>query len=411
MRYLYNLLFYLILPFILLRLLWRSYQSPGYRHRIAERFGFINFSTTVKPVWVHAVSFGEAKLATILVENLLKLHPEIPFVVTTMTVTGSEQIRKNLGPQVFHSYIPYDYPAAIKRFLNKLNPRLVIIMETELWPNVLHYCGQQNIPVLIANARLAERSIRGYQRINFFIRPMLQHITKVLAQSTADAERFVKLGIDKNKVSVVGNIKFDITPPKNSVTKNRLTWIAASTHHGEDEIILKAFAKIREQLPEVLLILVPRHPERFDEVALLCQRSAFKISRRSENKNITANIDIFLGDTMGELWKFYATADVAFVGGSLIPQGGHNLLEPAALGLPIITGSYLANFKQVAELLQQADALNIVDNAQQLADEVIKLLQNPELRQQQGQQAKTVVETNRGALEKHLQIIKSQILL
>jgi 3-deoxy-D-manno-octulosonic-acid transferase len=402
------------LPFILIRLLWRSRKSPAYRKRWAERFGFFKFKPTGKTIWIHAVSFGEAKIASTLIQKLKLLYPQLQFVVTTMTITGSEHIRKTLGKQVFHVYVPYDLPDVVQRFLRKINPTLVILVETELWPNLLYHCKQKKIPVLIVNARLSEASAKGYGLIGLLTRQMLKSITYALTQTKTDAERFIKLGLNSECAKAVGNIKFDITPPetlqiqanqlRENLGTNRPVLIAASTHHGEEQIILKAFSAIKKSVPECLLILVPRHPERFDAVADLCKKSDYQLSRRSENK-IHNTIDIYLGDTMGELWLFYATSDVAFVGGSLVPIGGHNLLEPAALALPIVTGSHLFHFEQISQLLQQQNALTIINDELQFTDTILQLLQNQELRQQKGMRAQQVVTQNRGALEKHLEVI------
>lgn len=421
MRYFYNLLFYLLLPFIFLRLLWRSRQSPAYRQRWQERLGFCQEIKSPNPVWIHAVSFGEAKVATGLIEVLHQQDPNLQFVVTTMTVTGSQQISKAFGNSVFHFYVPYDYPGAVLRFLKRTHPKLLIVMETELWPNILYYCRKKHIPIIVANARLSERSAKNYRRITFFLKPILKNITQVLAQSTADAQRFQQLGVPPELVHVAGNIKFDITPPENllqqgyrlreQLGKHRHVWIAASTHRGEDEIILQAFTQIQSDIPDALLILVPRHPERFDEVAKLCKQN-FQFVRRSDTKNQQqnfSNIDIYLGDTMGELWLLYAAADVVFVGGSLIKQGGHNLLEPAALGLPIITGPYLFNFLQIKQLLQSANALTIINNAEELANKVIHFFQDNAARIEQGKHAQKVVLQNQGALQNHLRALSEFI--
>lgn len=418
MRYLYTLIFYLALPFILLRLLWRSRKVPEYRQRWKERFGFVPVSSSAT-VWLHAVSFGEARLATTLARQLKKSHPEIEIVVTTMTVTGSKQIQKTLDGQVLHTYLPYDYPAAIQRFLDHMKPQLLIVLETELWPNILHYTGKRNIPIMIANARLSERSARGYRWIGWLTRAMLRNVTTVLAQTREDADRFVEIGLNPDRARVTGNLKFDISPPMDIQQQaqalrrvwgeNRPVWVAASTHSGEEEIILQAFAQVRAVFPQLLLLLVPRHPERFDAVAALCEQQGFQVARRSKQAILATPPDIYLGDSMGEMWLFYAAANIAFVGGSLAGIGGHNLLEPAALGLPIITGPHLFHFTEIFNLLNQASAIHVVRDATQLANVIIQLIQNKETSLLQGERAKQVVAQNQGSLAKHLEWIDHHV--
>jgi len=368
-------------------------------------------------IWIHAVSVGETLTAISLVKQLKQSYPNTPIVFTTMTPTGSERVKAALKNQVFHIYVPYDLPCVIKRFLNKVNPRFLIIMETELWPNLIYYTSQRNIPILLANARLSEHSYNNYKRIKKFIASALQKITIIAAQTKKDAERFAQLGAQPSAIQITGNIKFDTTLPQSIEEKgqqlrqqlgpDRPIWIAASTHEGEEAIILQAFKKIKVNLPNCLLILVPRHPERFTKVAELCQQHDFQIVSRSSNQPCTADTDVFLGDTMGELMLFYAASDVAFVGGSLQAKiGGHNLLEPAALALPIIAGSYLFNFTEISELLLEANALVIIHNAQELSNNVTHFLTHPKQSKASGKRAQTVVEQNRGTIEKHIRLIK-----
>ena len=419
MRYLYSLLFYIALPFILLRLLWRGRKLPTYRQRISERLGFCQLPNTAPVIWLHAVSLGEVKIAVSLMQQLKIQYPNYFFVITSMTVTGSEYIQKYTGQQVFHFFVPYDLPNAIKRFLKRINPKILILMETEIWPNMIHYCAQKKIPVVIANARLSESSTRGYQRLKFFVQPLLQQITQVLAQTQTDADHFIQIGCDADKVSVAGNIKFAITPPvpiQDEAKKLRQQWnvrrpvfIAASTHPGEEEILLTAFKTIKQEIPDSLLLLVPRHPERFQPVVNLCKKLGYKVAQRTNKQTSLENIDIYLGDSIGELWLFYAASDVAFVGGSLAPHGGHNLLEPAVLHLPIITGPHLFHFTAIADLLTQAKALTIAQDSDELAKIVINFLQNNRLQKEYGERAYEVVQKNQGAMEKHMNYIKQLI--
>lgn len=416
MRYLYNFLFYIALPFILLRLWWRGRKLPAYRQRISERLGFCQLTTTTPVIWVHAVSLGEAKIAVSLMQHLKIQFPNYIFVITSMTVTGSEYIQKYTSSQIFHFFVPYDLPNTIKRFLKRISPRILILMETEIWPNMIHYCAQKKIPVVIANARLSESSTRGYQHVKFFVQPLLQQITHILAQTQTDADHFIQIGCETNKVSVAGNIKFAITPPthiKAEAKQLRQQWgeqrpvlIAASTHPGEEEILLTAFKNIKQEIPELLLLLVPRHPERFQPAINLCKKLGYKVAQRTDKSVTLENIDIYLGDSIGELWLFYAASDLAFVGGSLAPHGGHNLLEPAVLHLPIITGPHLFHFTAIAELLTQAKALTIAQDSDELTKVSINFLQNKLLQKEYGERAYEVVQKNQGAMEKHVNYIK-----
>jgi 3-deoxy-D-manno-octulosonic-acid transferase len=412
-RILYTTLLYLALPFILLRLLWRSLRAPAYRHRVRERFGLV--PPTSIDIWLHAVSVGEVIAAVPLVKQLQRQLPESTIAITCMTPTGSRQIKANFGDTVVHYYLPYDYPFAVKRLLRRWSPGLLIIMETELWPNLLYHTARQHIPILLANARLSPKSYAGYRWIRWLTRPMLSHITLLAAQAKADATRYHRLGLAADKIVVTGNIKFDLViPPDLTEQANQLrhtwgssrpVWIAASTHKGEDEIILSAFADIKRQIPDMLLIIVPRHPERFADVIQLCQKSPWQVAKRSQMQQVNSTTDILVGDTMGEMLLFYAASDIALVGGSLIPHGGHNLLEPAALKLPIISGPHTFNFTAIHRLLAQRDALLIVHTAQELAEHVIVLIQNTAAGHAMGARAQQVVRANQGSLAQHINLI------
>ena len=370
-------------------------------------------------LWIHAVSVGETQAALPLIKALQQRYPQMTLVVTTTTPTGSARVRAALGDTVFHVYAPYDLPGAVRRFLQRTRPRVAIIMETELWPNLIHGCQKHGIPVIVANARLSARSAAGYQRVAGLTREALQNITVIAAQAQADAQRFIALGADPARVRITGNIKFDITLAadlqqraaalRHTWGAQRPVWIAASTHanstSSEDEQVLTAFAAVRLVLPDALLILVPRHPERFAKVTALCRKSGYNVWLRSEQKPYDASPDIFIGDSMGELMLFYAASDVAFVGGSLVAHGGHNLLEPAALGIPVITGPHTFNFADISRMLLQADAARQANNAAELAAVVITFLQNDALRHTTGEKGRRLIEQNRGALEKLMTVI------
>ena len=421
MRYLYTLLLYAAMPFILFRLLWRSGRREGYRQRLFERFGYIDFiDQNTHSIWIHAVSVGEVIAATPLIKALQKHYPYHTLMVTTTTPTGSLQVQKNFDiEQVHHVYLPYDLPTTIKRFLARVHPQFAIIMETELWPNLLHYTHQQNIPVLLANARLSERSMQNYRRIDGMIKKMLSKITCVAAQSNADGKRFIRLGLLPERLAITGNVKFDLHIPKSIIQEGkslRETWgtrptlIAASTHDGEETILLKAFHRLRIHFPEAFLILVPRHPDRFAKVARLCEATGFSTVKRSLQQIPTPKTDILLGDTMGELCLLYAASDVAFVGGSLVPVGGHNLIEPAALHLPLISGHYLHNFVAISELLKKANALIIVNDSQSLSNAISQLFQNPKEKNALAERVYQVSAANTGAVVKHIELIQQLIL-
>ncbi|WP_304985884.1 lipid IV(A) 3-deoxy-D-manno-octulosonic acid transferase [Coxiella-like endosymbiont] len=421
MRYLYTLLFYTALPFLLLRMLWRSWKIKGYRYRLLERFGYIAaLNSNEKSLWLHAVSVGEVIAAIPLIKALLEGYPQYTLVVTTTTPTGFEQVYKTFGDRIHHVYFLYDLPGPVNRFLNRIHPQLAIIMETELWPNLLYYSHRKRISILLANARLSERSMHNYRRIAQVTRKMLSQITCVAAQSDLDGKRFLQLGLASNRLLITGNIKFDLHLPESlidegkSLRRNwglRPTLIAASTHEGEEIIILEAFRQLRHQFQDALLILVPRHPDRFDKVARLCKSTGFSIAKRSLHRIPHSHADILLGDTMGELRLLYAASDVAFVGGSLIPIGGHNLIEPAAVRLPIISGPNLQNFVAISDLLKTANALIIVSDSKNLFTSVARLFHNPQERKNLGERAYQVstATANIGALDRHIQWIDAEL--
>ena len=411
MRALYTLLLYLITPLVLLRLLWKSRLQPEYRQRIAERFGRVPAAPDGVAVWVHAVSVGESLAALPLIEALIRTHGEGRVWVTTTTPTGSARVSAALGARVRHSYAPYDLPGAVARFLERARPRQVVIMETELWPNLFRAIRRAGLPLFVANARLSPRSFRGYGRLRRSIAGVLADCTEVAAQSEADAQRFRELGAPR--VSVMGNIKFDLSVPepqlrlghdwRDRLGQERPVWIAASTHEGEEQAALAAHRVLLESLPEAALILVPRHPQRFADVAGLLDKSGLRWLRRSQ-RNPDRQTQVLFGDSMGEMLAYFAAADLAFVGGSLVPVGGHNVLEPAALGLPVLFGPHMHNFVAARDLLLQHDAAQAVDAAG-LALVLRDLFGNPGRRNTMGAAGKAAVEANRGALEKLLRLL------
>ena len=419
MRLIYTLLFYLAIPFLLLRLLWRSGKAPAYRRRWAERFGFFAAIPQTGCIWVHAVSIGETRAALPLIRALQERYRNTPLLITTMTPTGSQQVREALGDSVYHVYLPYDLPDAMRRFLLRSKPRLAIIMETEAWPNLLHACQQAAIPVLLANARLSERSALGYARFASFSKQTLNKFTIIAAQTRADANRFYELGFNNKRLRITGNIKYDLSLPmglaaqggqlRQQLFSQRRVWIAASTHQGEDEQLLACYKVLQQQFPDLLLVLVPRHPERFTAVAELCDEQGLHYVKRSSQRPCTALAQVFIGDSMGELLLFYATADVAFVGGSLIEHGGHNILEPALLGIPVLFGPHMFNFTEASEhLLRHEAAYQVADRAE-LQQQLSQLLADKSLRQRIGKRSQKAVEANRGALGKLFDIVEALI--
>ncbi|MBH3362408.1 lipid IV(A) 3-deoxy-D-manno-octulosonic acid transferase [Pseudomonas fulva] len=414
-RTLYTLLFHLALPLLALRLYLRARKAPAYGRRIGERFA-IKLPTMRKGgIWVHAVSVGESIAAAPMVRALLKAYPELPITLTCMTPTGSERIGALFAdePRVQHCYLPYDLPWAAGRFLDHVQPRLGVIMETELWPNHIHQCARRGIPVALANARLSERSARGYGRFARLTRPMLAEMSLIAAQTEVEAQRFLALGARAACVQVTGSIKFDLKIDEQLVPRaqalrqqwaatSRPVWIAASTHDGEDALILQAHQQLLQVHGDALLILVPRHPERFDAVHAICSQQ-FATVRRSTGLPVLAQTQVLLGDTMGELLFLYALADMAFVGGSLVPTGGHNPLEPAALALPVLMGPHVFNFLEISAMLREAGALQQVDDAQGLAGAVQRLVELPQDARRMGEAGRAVMRANQGALQRLLE--------
>ncbi len=410
MRHLYSFILYLLTPFVLLKLLYRSKKAPAYRQRWRERFALYSPPDEPGVIWFHAVSVGEAEAAFPLIQAIQNRYPEQPILVTTTTPTGSARVKAVFEESVRHVYFPYDLPDVVCRFLKHFKPRIAVMMETEIWPNLFHQCHQQKIPLLIINARLSDRSTQGYRKLAQFTQETLSHVSHIATRSENDASRFISLGASPDNVSIAGNIKFDLKLPaslleqaeftRQSLFLHRPVWIAASTHEGEDEQVLSAFIKLRRNLPQALLVLVPRHPERFDKVASLCKQQKLNIIKRTDGIPCDEKTNVFLLNTMGELKLFSAASDVAFVGGSLVPTGGHNVLEPAAAGVPVLFGPHMFNFQEIADLLLKAGAAIQVGDDESLSTEAEKLLQHAEIRSEMGEKGQLFVEENRGALKR-----------
>ncbi|MGR5163759.1 lipid IV(A) 3-deoxy-D-manno-octulosonic acid transferase [Vibrio owensii] len=413
-RFFYTLLLALASPFLLFGLYKSKPNKPKFGQRWKEHFGITpKLETTERPIWIHAVSVGESIAAIPLIKELKKQNPAQPIVVTTTTSTGAEQIAK-LGDLVEHRYMPIDFGFAVKGFLKAIRPKQMLIIETELWPNTLNTVHNARIPIIVVNARLSEKSCRNYAKVQPLFDLLHPCIDKVLCQTESDAERFERLGVEKNKLFVTGSIKFDIqisddVKEKGKVLRDvlgleRPIWIAASTHRGEDEQVLEAHKKILESHPNALLILVPRHPERFEDVFELCQGQGFETARRTSQEEVTTSTQVYLGDTMGEMLVLMGAADICFMGGSLVGDkvGGHNVLEPAALGVPVITGPSYFNFQEIVDKMVSFSAIAITSNANTLAIEIKDLIQNESAYHQVKVSLLSVVNSNQGSLQKTL---------
>ena len=412
MRLLYTILLYLLSPLLLARLWWRGRRAPAYRRRWAERLALYGGGRLDNSVWIHAVSVGEVLAAAPMIRELQARYPETPLVITTTTPTGSEQVLKLFGDRVTHVYCPWDLPDVLARFFRAFNPRLLLVMETELWPNMLAAAHRRGVPSVLVNGRLSEKSWRNYGRFRALTTPMLARLTMVLAQTDVERERFIDLGVRPQAANATGSIKFDIEIDPGLRERaealrvewsGRPVWLAASTHPGEDEQVLRAHQRVLGRHPDALLVLVPRHPERFDTVANQIAAAGLTVARRSTDQLVTAETSVYLADTMGELLMLFGVCDLAFVAGSLVPVGGHNLLEPAAWGKPVLSGRHLHNFERIAGLLDEAGALTLVDDSEQLADTLTTLLADQDSLRRQGQAASELVAAHRGALARVLE--------
>lgn len=415
-RFIYTLTLYLLTPFVVYRLAARGIKYHGYFARWRERFGFFPDPGIRDSIWIHAVSLGEVNAAVPLIEALMRRYADSQFVITTVTPTGSDRVLQLFKNRVFHVYLPYDLTTAVRRFLNRVRPRLAVIMETEIWPNLFMNCAERGIAIVVANARLSEKSLRGYWPIQPLARRAIQCASFVAAQSEADYQRLRKLGAAEPRLAIVGNLKFDMTIPpgvrergvafRESAGKGRPVWIAASTHEGEELIVLKAHAAVLRRFPDALLLVAPRHPERFKPIAAACRAYGFHIATRSEEGGADPACQCFVVDSMGELIEFYAAADVAFVGGSLVPVGGHNLLEPAALAVASLVGPQTFNFAEVTKDLIEAGAVQRVEEGDELGPSVLRLFAREVERRSMGQAAHAVIQRERGAVERTMAVVE-----
>ena len=415
LRGLYSAALYVLVPITLYHLIWRGFRQRAYFHRWSERYANYPERGPSAPLWLHAVSVGEVNAAAPLVDRLRQLRPDLRLVITTITPTGSERVRTLWGDAVTHVYLPYDLPGAVGRFLDHFRPALALIVETELWPNLLFGCRDRGIPTHILNARLSARSLRGYRVLAPLIRRALRTVRLVAAQSRDDAHRFVMLGAQPERVQVSGNLKFDMAPVDAAAFAAEFAthragagpvWIAASTHEDEEAAVLDAHRRLRQSQPDALLLWAPRHPERFRAVAQRAGETGFAVAMRSEQRWPQAGTQVFVIDTLGELARFYACAGVAFVGGSLQAIGGHNLLEPAATGTAILSGPHLHNFADIAKRLREAEAMRIVDDAAALAAALLELFADDVARERMAANAQHLLQAGRGALERTMALIE-----
>jgi 3-deoxy-D-manno-octulosonic-acid transferase len=416
--WLYSGVMYLLSPLTLLHLVMRGMRQRVYFQRWGERFAMYRTPSLSQCVWLHAVSVGEVNASAVLIKRLQVRYPDLPLLLTTTTPTGSQRVKSLFGDEIHHVYLPYDTPGAVNHFLDYHRPKIALIVETEIWPNLFIEIGRRKIPLLIINARLSEKSLRGYRIISGLIKMAVASVTQVLAQSSLDLQRYQHLGITVAQSQISGNLKFDIEPSIQldvlakqwrSAWGNRPVWIAASTHPEEEAIVMAAHKKIRDHIPNALLCWAPRHPERFDAAYALSKEQGWRVKDRRAHLQPDPDTDVFLINTLGELVIFYGAADVAFVGGSLQAIGGHNLLEPAALGVPSIIGPHTFNFVDITELLLNAGATTRIEHGDELAASVIKHLQNPEDTKRKGLAGKTRIEQARGALTITLQSIGSYL--
>lgn len=414
----YSLLLYLLFPVALLRLLWRSKSNPAYRKRIPERLGFVSNDSDLSIIWLHAVSVGETIAARPLIESLLETYPDYRVLVTTTTPTGSEQVKTLFSNRVAHVYFPYDLPEIIYRFLQRIKPVMLIVMETEIWPNLFASCNKRDIPILILNARLSEKSAKGYARFKGLIAETLANVDAISVRSKADATRFKSLGASDQQLEVLGNIKYDVELNPQQLARSqqrqqqwgvdRKVWVAASTHEGEDEELIKVYKHLLKQFPNLILVLVPRHPERFDNVYAICKEYEAEGIRTLRHSQVDTyenqKFNIILGDTMGVMQSWFALADVVFVGGSLVPTGGHNPLEAILFGVPVVSGEHMFNFEDMLDELSDVGLLTICKTTDELKNKISSLLAKPN-KQVLSKNAKQIMQQHSGVTARMIKLI------
>jgi len=407
MRKLYTLVMYLLVPVVIVRLFWKSRRLPAYRHRIAERFALSKLAPV--DVWVHAVSLGEVVAVSPLVERMLAKNLRV--LITTMTPTGSHQVLTRFQSKVTHQYVPYDLPMCLQHFFKQAQPKIGIIMETELWPNMIHQANLARIPLVLANARLSDKAFAHYHSWRRFFEPLLCRFAWIGTQSELDSERYQALGAPQSKVMMLGNMKFDLSLPQINQSelmqlqetwgKHRPVWVAASTHADEEAQLLAQLPRIKQAIPDILLVLVPRRPERFQEVYALVMQQGWNTGLRSQSQSIQADNDVIVIDSIGELMQCYRLSDYAFLGGSLVPIGGHNVLEPIAMQVPVFCGPYMQNSKSICDDLVKHQALQRCVSGDDFAEKLIVMHNHPAQRAQKIANATAVLQANRGAVDRY----------
>lgn len=425
---LYSLLLYFVFPLVIFRLFWRSRLNPAYRQRIPERLGLVrrdNDDSDKPHIWLHAVSVGEVIAAKPFIDALIQSYPKYRILVTTTTPTGSERVKALFANRVAHVYFPYDLPEIVIRFVNRIKPSLLIVIETEIWPNLYALCHKKNIPLLLANARLSDRSTSSYLKIKSLVKETLSNINMIAVRSSADALRFEKLGASDEQISIVGNIKFDYSVDQQQLAQGKqwkndwqsthkekcFIWVAASTHAGEDEQILAIYQSLLHQFPSLMLVLIPRHPERFNDVFLLCEAlkdKGIKTLRHSQVEDYKdSQAHIILGDSMGEMQSWFATADVVFMGGSLVKTGGHNPLEAIAQGVPVVSGSHMFNFDDISTLLSDEELLFICESKADIEKRISSLLSKNDKQQGFEYKAEVFLQQHRGVTARLLKHVST----
>jgi len=407
MRHLYTFIFYCILPFVLARLFWRSFKVPGYCLRWKERFGIYGGNSGCNVIWFHCVSVGEAEAAFPLIKLMQTEHPDQRFLVTTITPTGSARVRAVLGKQVDHIYMPYDLPVILRRFFKHFQPKMAVFMEKEIWPNLFEMCSQRNVPLFVINARLSEYSAPAYKKVPGLIKPAFRCVSRIATQTEEDKLRFIEIGARPEQISVLGNVKFDLAIEENVIDAgralkqqcfaDRFVWLLASTHQGEEALLLPVYQQLKLHIPDLLLMVAPRHPERFRQVKNLCEEQGLTVVMRSEQAPVSVTTDVYVADSMGELKMLYASADVAFVGGSLVPVGGHNVLEPALVGVPVLFGPEMFNFKEIAERILAEQAAIQCSEPQAIVSAILQIKNDADFRIKMTAKAKAFVLRNQGA--------------
>ena len=417
MRRFYTIILYCLVPLMLLRLYWKGRSFPAYRQRILERFSLSSQPSTPVDIWLHAVSLGEVVAATPLIDALLARSFRV--MVTTMTPTGSQRVLEQYGQRVQHQYLPYDLPWCLARFLHQVQPKVLVIMETELWPNLIDSAHRAQISIVLVNARISDQSWPSYLRTRWFFNPVLRQINRIVTQSLDDSRRFVRLGADERQVSMLGNMKFDIQFPEGLPQQlvelqhrwgySRVVLLLASTHDDEEAQWLAQYENLKRHIPDLLILIAPRHPQRFQIVYDQSMQLGFKTGRRSQPETIEQALEVIVVDSLGELFSFYQLCHYAFVGGSLVPVGGHNVLEPMAAGVPVFVGPYMQNSKAICTELLEAKALQQSHGIEQSVAQLLQLHQDSRQTQQQVQCATAVLAANQGCVQRYLAVIEESM--